>query len=171
MNNNINNKPNTELNELFTLLIELGNNESEYLKIYEDSIPEKLAYNFCLEHNLDFSSLQNLTKEIKRTLYKTKQKEKTNNSFEIHNQSPLKNNEQLKESNSLKDIHSDNKTEKKDIKNNINKQKYNFKDISKNLKSPVIYQFKIIIKDENVSKKKAKIKNKKFEKNFNYNVM
>ena len=166
MNNNINNKPNTELNELFTLLIELGNNESEYLKIYEDSIPEKLAYNFCLEHNLDFSSLQNLTKEIKRTLYKTKQKEKTNNSFEIHNQSPLKNNEQLKESNSLKDIHSDNKTEKKDIKNNINKQKYNFKDISKNLKSPVIYQFKIIIKDENVSKKKAKIKNKKFEKNM-----
>jgi hypothetical protein len=148
-------------------LIELGNNESQYLKVYEDSVPEKLAYNFCLEHNLDFASLQSLTKEIKRTLYKIKEKERKNNSFEIPNKSPLKNATQIKDSNSLKNIYSNNITDKKDTNNDINKLKYNFKDISKSLKRPIIYQFKIIIKDENISNKKVKSKNvKKYEKNM-----
>ena len=167
MYDNIKNKAKSSLNELFTLLIELGNNESQYLKVYEDSVPEKLAYNFCLEHNLDFTSLQSLTKEIKRTLYKTKEKERMNNSFEIPNKSPLKNATQIKDSNSLKNIHSINITDKNGPNSDINKLKYNFKDISKSLKRPIIYQFKIIIKDENIPNKKVKSKNvKKYEKNM-----
>ena len=161
------NKAKSYSNELFTLLIELGNNESQYLRVYEDSLPEKLAYNFCLEHNLDFTSLQSLTHEIKKQLYKTRKKERMNNSFEIHNKSTLKNATGIKDSNSLKNIYSNNITDKKEINNDINKLKYNFKDISKSLKGPIIYQFKIVIKDENIPNKKVKSKNvKKFEKNM-----
>ena len=33
--------------ELMTLAIDLGENEKKFLKIYNDSNPEELAYNFC----------------------------------------------------------------------------------------------------------------------------
>ena len=174
MLDNKNNKSNKHLKEILTLLIELGNNEKKYLKIYKNSIPEHLAYNFCLENNLDYNSLQKLSSEIRNALNEAKNQEKLNNSFEINNKKSLNNNStQIKVSNSLKNIHSNaNIKEKKDSYSNcdLTKQKYNFKDISKTLKRPIIYQFKIIIKDEDNSKKQQlKIKNiKNNEDNLYY---
>ena len=54
--------------ELLVLAIELGDQNKKYLKIFPDSKPEQLAYDFCLQNNLDFDSLQNLTEEIKNVL-------------------------------------------------------------------------------------------------------
>lgn len=51
--------------ELLMLGIEIGENEKKYLKIYSDSKPEQLAYEFCLQNNLDFDSLQELTTQIR----------------------------------------------------------------------------------------------------------
>ncbi len=68
MSNNLN----IEKQEIMILVIEIGENEKKFLKIYPDSKPEKLSYDFCLQNNLDFNSLQELTEEIKNAL---KQKE------------------------------------------------------------------------------------------------
>ena len=56
---------NFDKQEIMILAIELGDNEKKFLKIYNDSKPEQLAYEFCLQNNLDFNSLQELTEEIK----------------------------------------------------------------------------------------------------------
>ena len=53
---------------LLTLAIELGDKKKQLLNIYLDSKPEQLAYDFCLQNNLDFDSMQNLTEEIKNAL-------------------------------------------------------------------------------------------------------
>ena len=45
---------------LLTLAIELGDKNKQLLNIYLDSKPEQLAYDFCLQNNLDFDSIQNL---------------------------------------------------------------------------------------------------------------
>ena len=49
-----------------TLSIELGDKKKQLLNIFLDSKPEQLAYDFCLQNNLDFDSMQNLTEEIKK---------------------------------------------------------------------------------------------------------
>ena len=53
---------------LLTLAIELGDKKKQLLNIYLDSKAEQLAYDFCLQNNLDFDSMQNLTEEIKNAL-------------------------------------------------------------------------------------------------------
>ena len=53
---------------LLTLAIELGDKNKQLLNIYLDSKPEQLAYDFCLQNNLDFDSMQNLIEEIKNAL-------------------------------------------------------------------------------------------------------
>ena len=53
---------------LLTLAIELGDKKKQLLNIYIDSKPEQLAYDFCLQNNLDFDSMHNLTEEIKNAL-------------------------------------------------------------------------------------------------------
>lgn len=58
--------------ELLVLAIELGDQNKKLLKIFSDSKPEQLAYDFCLQNNLDFESLQNLTEEIKNVLANNK---------------------------------------------------------------------------------------------------
>ena len=60
--NNLDNK------DVKVLSIELNENNQKFLKIYPDSKPEELAYEFCLENALDFESLKILTKEIKNAL-------------------------------------------------------------------------------------------------------
>ena len=57
-----------EKQEIMILAIELGDNEKKFLKIYSDSKPEQLAYDFCLQNHLDFDSLQELTEQIKNAL-------------------------------------------------------------------------------------------------------
>ena len=61
-----------KIKELLTLTIELGDKSKKYLKIYIDSSPEELAYNFCKENQLDYNSLKNLTNEIKEVIYSAK---------------------------------------------------------------------------------------------------
>ena len=57
-----------EAKELFVLAIELGNQNIKYLKIYPDTDPDKLSYDFCAQNNLDYGSMQNLSLQIKNAL-------------------------------------------------------------------------------------------------------
>ena len=165
INNNESNDKNDK-EEIVTLSIELEDNHIEYLKIYKNSIPNKVAYNFCLEHNLNYDSLLKLTSEIKTALNesKKKKKQKKNNSFENINKMPIENISPIKNCNSSKNIHNNKITQnknyiKKEIKCVMSQQKYNFKDISKNIKRPIIYQFQITIKGGEQIQKKSKKKN------------
>ena len=173
-NNESINKRDTK--EIITLSIELEDNHIEYLKIYKNSIPNKVAYNFCLEHNLNYDSLLKLTSEIKNALDKSKKKQKKNNSYENINKIPIENISPIKNSSSSQNINNNynckynkiikNKNlNKKEIKCVMSQQKYNFKDISKSLRRPIIYEFKIIIKGGEQIQKKSKIKIKDKKEN------
>ena len=59
---------NIEKKELMTLAIDLGENDKKYLKIYSDTKPEELAYNFCYVNQLDYNSLNHLTEEIRKII-------------------------------------------------------------------------------------------------------
>ena len=61
-------QPEEQKKALLTLAIELGDKKKQLLNIYLDSKPEQLAYDFCLQNNLDFDSMQNLTEEIRNAL-------------------------------------------------------------------------------------------------------
>ena len=104
---------------LMTLSIELGDKKKQLLNIFLDSKPEQLAYDFCLQNNLDFDSMQNLTEEIKNALanYKadSSNQEYKNEINEEINQKEEK--EEEKEEEEKEDIaeHIDN-----DIENNEN---------------------------------------------------
>jgi hypothetical protein len=52
----------------FLLTVEIDKDESRKLKIYHDSIPEEVAFNFCKKYNLDFMANDYLVKEIKKIL-------------------------------------------------------------------------------------------------------
>ena len=93
-NTNIENQ--NEKQEIMILAIELGDNEKKFLKIYNDSKPEQLAYDFCLQNNLDFDSLQEFTEEIKNAL---RQKVILANSIANTNNNNILNNQVLTESN------------------------------------------------------------------------
>ena len=137
-----------KIKELLTLTIELGDKSKKYLKIYIDSSPEELAYNFCKENQLDYNSLKNLTNEIKEVIYSAKNNSSLENTQST--QSPfliLENDQKIK----------------KDINENI--PKYNFKNISfllKNFKNSKI---------KNYNRKNKNIKNpyNKFKKSFSFN--
>ena len=60
---------------IYILTIELEQGKTTELKIYVNSIPEELGYDFCHQHNLDYHSLNYLTEQIKILIneYKTKQ--------------------------------------------------------------------------------------------------
>ena len=51
---------------IYVMTVELEKGKSESIKIYSDSKPDELAYDFCKLHNLDFSSLTYLTTQIKK---------------------------------------------------------------------------------------------------------
>ena len=63
-----NESPQYQGKEITTMVIELREGEKKKLKIYSDTNPEKLAYEFCLKNNLDFESLKQLTSQIKQAL-------------------------------------------------------------------------------------------------------
>ena len=60
---------------IYILTIELEQGKTTELKIYINSIPEELSYDFCHQHNLDYHSLNYLTEQIKILIneHKTKQ--------------------------------------------------------------------------------------------------
>ena len=63
---------NLEKKELMTLAIDLGENIKKYLKIYSDTKPEELAYNFCYVNQLDYNSLNQLTEQIRKIIKNNK---------------------------------------------------------------------------------------------------
>lgn len=80
-------QPDEQKKALLTLAIELGDKKKQLLNIYLDSKPEQLAYDFCLQNNLDFDSMQNLTEEIRNALsnYKNEpQNQETKNQASEH---------------------------------------------------------------------------------------
>ena len=55
-----------------TLAIDLGENDIKYLKIFNDTKPEELAYNFCYVNQLDYNSLRQLTEQIRKIIINNK---------------------------------------------------------------------------------------------------
>ena len=53
---------------IYVMTVELEKGKSETIKIFQNSKPEFLAYEFCKKHNLDFNSLSYLTNKIKELL-------------------------------------------------------------------------------------------------------
>ena len=49
---------------IYVMTVELEKGKNESIKIFQNSKPGELAYDFCKNHNLDFSSLSYLTEEI-----------------------------------------------------------------------------------------------------------
>ena len=49
---------------IYIMTVELNKGKNESIKIFKNSKPEEVAYEFCKIHNLDFSSLSYLTEEI-----------------------------------------------------------------------------------------------------------
>ena len=54
---------------LLTLEV-INNGEPKQIKIYPNSDPFELSYNFCKENNLDFESMKYVTKNIKEIVKK-----------------------------------------------------------------------------------------------------
>ena len=154
---NINNNP----NEIAILSIEIGNNQIKYLKIYNNSIPSKLAYNFCLEYNLDYESLKKLTYEIKNLISESNKKHLLNKSYDKSNK--IDNFIQIKKNKSV------NLSPIKVVKIKKEIKKYNFKDIAKEIRWPLEYEFKMKTedKDKQIYNEKNEEKNRNDDKNNN----
>ena len=56
------------------MTLEDGNGETQQIKIYKNSDPYELAYNFCKENNLDFESMKYIKRNIKILLKNLKRK-------------------------------------------------------------------------------------------------
>ena len=131
---------NNNANEIAILSIEIGNNQMKYLKIYNNSIPSKIAYDFCLEYNLDYESLKKLTFEIKNLISESNKKPKLNKSYEKSNK--IDNFIQIRKNKSV------NISPIKVVKIKKEIKKYNFKDIAKEIQKPLDYDFKLKTEDK-----------------------
>ena len=113
---------------LLTLAIELGDKKKQLLNIYIDSKPEQLAYDFCLQNNLDFDSMQNLTEEIKNALsnYKNEPNQELKNqiSEEAEQTTSIKN---QKKSSNIEEMENHEKNEKEEIAHEEYKENNEFK--------------------------------------------
>ena len=145
---------NNNANEIAILSIEIGNNQMKYLKIYNNSIPSKIAYDFCLEYNLDYESLKKLTFEIKNLISESNKKQKLNKSYEKSNK--IDNFIQIRKNKSV------NISPIKVVKIKKEIKKYNFKDIAKEIQKPLDYDFKLKTED-----KEKLIYNQKYKEKIN----
>jgi hypothetical protein len=160
--------------EIAILSIEIGNNQTKYLKIYTNSIASKLAYNFCLEYNLDYESLKKLTYEIKNLINETKNQHTTikiNKSFEKNMKK-----DDFNQSNKNKNKSMNNSPYKYNNKSNDkSNKKYNFIDIAKNIKKPYELDYKVQYKEKekNTNDEQLKINFKKCneENSINNNII
>ena len=68
---------NTYKNNLpfYLMTLETNNGEHKQIKIYQNSDPFELSYNFCKDNNLDFESMKYLKKNIKEIVKKFKEDE------------------------------------------------------------------------------------------------
>ena len=77
--NNVKNSQNSkeETNKykkpFYLMTLEDNNGECKQIKIYQDSDPFELSYNFCKENNLDFESMKYVKKYIKKIVKKFKE--------------------------------------------------------------------------------------------------
>ena len=145
---------NNNANEIAILSIEIGNNQMKYLKIYNNSIQSKIAYDFCLEYNLDYESLKKLTFEIKNLISESNKKPKLNKSYEKSNK--IDNFIQIRKNKSV------NISPIKVVKIKKEIKKYNFKDIAKEIQKPLDYDFKLKTED-----KEKLIYNQKYKEKIN----
>ena len=145
---------NNNANEIAILSIEICNNQMKYLKIYNNSIPSKIAYDFCLEYNLDYESLKKLTFEIKNLISESNKKPKLNKSYEKSNK--IDNFIQIRKNKSV------NISPIKVVKIKKEIKKYNFKDIAKEIQKPLDYDFKLKTED-----KEKLIYNQKYKEKIN----
>lgn len=53
---------------IYIMTIELEKGKSDHLKVYKDTNPEQLSYEFCHKNNLDYNSLNYLNNQIKELL-------------------------------------------------------------------------------------------------------
>ncbi len=56
----------------FIMTLECENGKFDQIKIYPDSEPEELAFNFCIQNDLDCSTMKYITQEIKELLIQFK---------------------------------------------------------------------------------------------------
>ena len=63
---------------IYIMTVELEKGKNESIKIFPSSKPKELAYEFCKNHNLDFSSLSYLTEEITNLFKKVPIKKEIN---------------------------------------------------------------------------------------------
>ena len=54
------------------MTLECENGKFDQIKIYPDSEPEELAFNFCIQNDLDCSTMKYITQEIKELLIQFK---------------------------------------------------------------------------------------------------
>ena len=66
--NSFNNTLSLLTEPLYTMTIELNQGKSSKIKIYPNSHPEQLAFDFCKTNNLDYSAMNYLTENIKLLL-------------------------------------------------------------------------------------------------------
>ena len=64
LNSYQNNKP------FYLMTLETNNGEYKQIKIYQNSDPFEISYNFCKDNNLDFESMKYVKKKIKEILQK-----------------------------------------------------------------------------------------------------
>lgn len=78
---------NNDLEEepLYIMTVELEKGKSESIKIYPESKPEELSYDFCKRFNLDFASLVHLTNQIKSLLQNIPNENNTFQGLDIMN--------------------------------------------------------------------------------------
>ena len=126
---------------LLTLAIELGDKKKQLLNIYLDSKPEQLAYDFCLQNNLDFDSMQNLTEEIKNALsnYKNEPNQDIKNHISEKDEQTLsnKNNQKSNEFDIEQVENQDNPEESREISNDEYQEKIENEHEKENLEQNV----------------------------------
>ena len=100
--NSFNNTLSLLTEPLYTMTIELNQGKSSKIKIYPNSHPEQLAFDFCKTNNLDYSAMNYLSENIKILL------DSFNNSLNEHNNNNPSNNNNTNNINKSKSLSSQN---------------------------------------------------------------
>ena len=176
-NNNINESSDFEKEDqpFFIMTLEFEKGKYKKIKIYPDSDPTELAFNFCKVNNFDFTTMKYINSEIQNLLSKFKSnsnlEEFTNNSIqEVEEENAMTDKtinsiERSKEELLKKDIiDKKNKNEFVEKEKEISSQDYKYSNIDSNKKLNNNNNYNINkIKNDN----KENINN---EKDNNYNI-
>ena len=138
----------------FIMTLECENGKFDQIKIYPDSEPEELAFNFCIQNDLDCSTMKYITQEIKELLIQFKK----NNDLKELSKHFFKQQKEIDKNFENDFDFSYNKNKFDNSKNNYNNEKNDFKkENGENL------SFKI--ENDNSIDNKLIEKNNKFKEN------